>query len=115
MYPNSDPDLLESMMMQVFINGLKDSTSRKRVILYSPKTLTEAAKYARFSETAVRVAHRAPQAASATVNAIGSSQSSRDRAPRQTGNHQSRRGFHSASGAKPSMGHNNGPPQKKKF
>ena len=56
-YPNSDPQLLESMMMQVFVNGLRDPTSRERVILYSPKTLTEAAKYARFSETAVRVAH----------------------------------------------------------
>ena len=60
-YPNSDPQLLESMMIQVFVNGLRDPTSRERVILYSPKTLTEAAKYARFSETAVRVAHRTPK------------------------------------------------------
>ena len=81
-YPKCDPDLLESMMMQVFINGLRDPTSRERVILYSPKTLTEAAKCARFSVTAVRVAHRTPQAASASVNAMSSSQNDRDRPPR---------------------------------
>ena len=42
-YLNSDPKLLESMMMQVFINGLRDPTSKERVILYSSKTFTEAA------------------------------------------------------------------------
>ena len=54
-YPKSDPQLLESIMMQVFVNCLKDHTLRERVIrvLYNPKTLTEAAKYARSSETAV--------------------------------------------------------------
>ena len=61
-------------MMQVFVNGLRDPTLKERVILYSPKTLTEAAKYARFSETAVRVAHRTPQAAPNSVNAMNFSQ-----------------------------------------
>ena len=65
-------------MMQVFVNGLRDYNSRERVILYSPKTLTEAAKYARFSETAVRVAHRTPQAAPTSINAINISQNNRN-------------------------------------
>ena len=89
-YPNSDPQLLESMMMQVFVNGLRDPTSRERVILYSPKTLTEAAKYARFSETAVRVAHRTPQTATTSVNAMNPTNSYRHQPKPQAGNHQSR-------------------------
>ena len=87
-YPNSDPQLLESMMMHVFVNGLRDPNSRERVILYSPKTLTEDAKYARFSETAVRVAHRTPQAASTSVNAMNPSQNNRTQPQRQSGNNQ---------------------------
>ena len=78
------------MMMQVFVNGLRDPTSRERVILYSPKTLTEAAKYARFSETAVRVAHRTPQTASTSVNAMNPTNTYRHPPKPQAGNHQSR-------------------------
>ena len=72
-YPNSDSQLLDSIMMQVFVNVLRDPTSRKRIILYSPKTLTEASKYAQFSETPVRVAQRTFQAAPTSVNAMNSS------------------------------------------
>ena len=61
-YRNKNSQLLESMMMQVFVNGLRDPNSREKVILYSSKTLTEAAKYARFSKTSISVAHRTPQA-----------------------------------------------------
>ena len=70
-YPNGDTDLLEMIMVQVFTKGLRDAKTRERVMLHNPKTLTEAAQYARFSEAAVRVAH-GPSAASAvpeTVNA----------------------------------------------
>ena len=92
-YPKSDPQLLESIMMQVFVNCLKDHTLRERVIrvLYNPKTLTEAANYARFSETAVRVAHRTPQASPTSVNAMNSSQNNRNQPQRQSGNNQFRR------------------------
>ena len=76
--------------MQVFVNGLRDPTRREWVILFSPKTLTEAAKYARFSETAVRVAHRTPQAALTSVNAMNSNQNNRNQPQRQSGNNQFR-------------------------
>ena len=76
--------------MQVFVNGLSVPTLRERVILYSPKTLTEAANYARFSETAVRVAHRTPQAALTSVNAMNISQNNRNHPHRQSGNNQFR-------------------------
>ena len=78
------------MMMQVFVNGLRNPTSKERVILYSPKTLTEAAKYARFSETAVRVAHRTLQAAPTSVNAMNYSQYNCNQFQRQSGNNQFR-------------------------
>ena len=70
-YPNGDPDLLENILIIVFIHGLRDDKSREHVLLYSPKTLTEAAQYARFSEAAVRVAKYldAPTSAS-TINSI---------------------------------------------
>ena len=89
-FPNSDSQLLESMMMLVFVNGLKDSTSKERVLLYSPKTLTEGAKYARFSENAVRVAHRTSQATPTSVNAMNSSHNNRNQPQRQSGNNQFR-------------------------
>ena len=76
--------------MQVFVSGMRDPTSKKRVILYSPKTLTEVAKYARFSETAVRVAHKTPQAAPTSVNAMNSSQNNSNQPQRQSNNNQFR-------------------------
>ena len=58
----TDNRILESIMIKVFTSGLRDDRSRERVILQTPKTLTEAAQYARFSAAAVRVArgHSAP-------------------------------------------------------
>ena len=47
-YPNGDPDLLDNILIKMFIHGLRDDKSRERVLLYSPNTLTEAAQYARF-------------------------------------------------------------------
>ena len=63
--------MLESIMIKIFTSGLRDDRSRERVILQTPKTLTEAAQYARFSEAAVRVArgHSAPPQ-STSVNAM---------------------------------------------
>ena len=55
-YPNGDPALLEHIHIKQFTSGLRDEKSRERVILKTPKTLTEAASYARFVEAAVRVA-----------------------------------------------------------
>ena len=69
-YPNGDPDLLENILIKVFIHGLRDDKSRERVLLYSPKTLTEVAQYARFSEAAVRVANN--RGAPTTVSTINS-------------------------------------------
>ena len=58
-------------MIKVFTSGLRDDRFRERVILQTPKTLTEAAQYARFSEAAVRVTrcHSAPPP-STSVNAM---------------------------------------------
>ena len=55
-YPNGDPALLEHILIKQFTSGLRDEKSRERVILKIPKTLTEAASFARFAEAAVRVA-----------------------------------------------------------
>ena len=41
-YTGKDPELLEDIMINVFIRGLRDKQSRERVLLKSPKTLTEA-------------------------------------------------------------------------
>ena len=74
-YPKfTDNRMLESIKIKVFTNGLRDDCSRKRVILQTPKTLTETAQYAHFSEAAVRVARglSAPPP-STSVNAINSS------------------------------------------
>ena len=68
-YPNGDPELLETILVQVFVRGLRDDGSRERVMLKSFKSLTEAAQYARFSEAAVRVAKGQLAVASASSNA----------------------------------------------
>ena len=54
-YFDGDLDMLEKILIKVFTNGLCDEKSRERVLLYKPNTLTEAAKYAQFSEAVVRV------------------------------------------------------------
>ena len=69
-YAGKDPELLEDIMINVFIRGLRDESSRERVLLKSPKTLTEAAQYARFSEAATRVAKHTPASSTTTTNAI---------------------------------------------
>ena len=70
-YPNGDPDLLENILINVCIHGLRDDMSRERVLLYSPQTLTEAAQYARFSEAAVRVTkNRGAPTTASTVNSM---------------------------------------------
>jgi hypothetical protein len=55
-YPGGNLDLLKRMLIKTFTNGLRDDKSRKRVLLHTPKSLTDAAQYARFSETVVCVA-----------------------------------------------------------
>ena len=57
-------------MIQVFIRGLRDEQSRKRVLLKSPKTLTEAAQYALVAEAATRVAKHNPASSTTTTKAI---------------------------------------------
>ena len=47
---------METILIKVFTHGLSNDKSRKRVLFYSLKSLTEAAQYVRFSEAAVRVA-----------------------------------------------------------
>ena len=69
-YPDGEPRLLESVLIKVFINGLRDDTSRERVLLYKPKTLTDAAQYARFSETAIRVARGQSKVNATSVSAV---------------------------------------------
>ena len=41
-YPDGEPRLLESVLIKVFINGLREDTSRERVLLFKPKTLIDA-------------------------------------------------------------------------
>ena len=69
-YPNGDPELLEHILIKQFTAGLRDEKSRERVILKVPKTLTDAASYARFAEAAVRVAKNrsVPQASVSAVS-----------------------------------------------
>ena len=57
-------------MIHVFIWGLLDEQSRERVLLKSPKTLTDKAKYARFVEAATRVAKFNHASSTRTTNAI---------------------------------------------
>ena len=51
-YTEKDPELLEDIMIHVFICGLRNKQSSERVLLKSSKTLTEAAQYARFAVAA---------------------------------------------------------------
>ena len=69
-YTGKDPELLEDIMIHVFTRGLRDEQSRERVLLKSLKTLTEAAQYARFAESATRVAKHNPASFTSTTNAI---------------------------------------------
>ena len=70
-FPNKNPELLKLIFIQVFVSGLRDDKSRKRVLLKSPKTLMEATQFVRFSEAAVRVAKRSTTPSTSTVNKIG--------------------------------------------
>ena len=67
----TDYRMLESIMIQVFANGLRYDRSRTKVILQTPQNLTEAPQYARILKAEVRVSqnHSAPLA-SISVNAI---------------------------------------------
>ena len=69
-YPNGDPKLLEHIIIKQFTAGLREEKSRERVILKVPKTLTDAASYARLAEAAVRVAKNrsVPQASVSAVS-----------------------------------------------
>ena len=69
-YKGKDPELLEDILIHVFIRGLRDESSRERVLLKSPKTLTEAAQYARFAEAATRIAKHTPESSTTTTNSI---------------------------------------------
>ena len=37
-YRNGDPDLLENILIKLFIHGLRDDMSKERVLLYIPTT-----------------------------------------------------------------------------
>ena len=65
--------MLEHILIKQFVNGLNNEVSRERVILKAPKTLTEAAQFARFSESAVRVArnHSTFISTPSTVSSLG--------------------------------------------
>ena len=73
-YPKAaDPAMLEHILIKQFVNGLSNEVSRERVILKAPKTLTEAAQFARFAESAVRVVRNHSTAAStpSTLSSLG--------------------------------------------
>ena len=73
-YPKAaDPAMLEHILIKQFVNGLSNEVSRERVMLKAPKTLTEAAQFARFAESAVRVArnHSTAAATPSTVSSLG--------------------------------------------
>ena len=65
--------MLEHILIKQFVNGLSNELSRERVILKAPNTLTEAAQFARFAESAVHVARNLSTAAitPSTVSSIG--------------------------------------------
>ena len=69
----ADPAMLEHILIKEFVNGLDNKVSRERVILKAPKTLTEAAQFARFLESAVRVArnHSTSSSTPSTVSNLG--------------------------------------------
>ena len=69
-YSDGEPRLLESVLIKVFIYGLRDDTSRERVLLYKPKTLTDAAQYAQFSEAAIRVARGQSKVNATSVSSV---------------------------------------------
>ena len=63
--------MLKKILIKVFTNGLCDEKSRERVLLYKPNTLTEAAKYAQFSEAVIRVVNnRSSSACAASSNSV---------------------------------------------
>ena len=69
-YPDGEPRLLESVLIKVFINGLRDDTSRERVLFYKPKTLIDPAQYLWFSEAAVRVARGQSKVNASSVSPV---------------------------------------------
>ena len=69
-YTGTDPELLKDIMIHVFICGLRNKQSRKRVLLKVLKTLTETAQYARFAEAETRVAKHNFASSTTTTNAI---------------------------------------------
>ena len=99
-YPKAaEPVMLEHIIIKQFTNALNKELSRERVILKACKTFTEAAQYARFSESAVRVARthsRAPSAPSIVsrldFQSRGSSSGPYGFAPRGREQSSSRRG-----------------------
>ena len=62
--------MLKHILIKQLTNGLNE-LSKKRVIMKAPKSLTEAAQYARFSESAVWLA-RTHSAAPPTPNTVSS-------------------------------------------
>ena len=73
-YPKAaDPAMLEHILIKKFVPGLSNKVSRESVILKAPKTLTEAAQFARFAKSAFRVTRNYSAAAStpSTVSSLG--------------------------------------------
>ena len=65
--------MLEHLLIKQFVNRLSNEVSREGVILKAFKTLTKAAQFARFAESAIRVARNHTTAAStpSTVSSLG--------------------------------------------
>ena len=65
--------MLEHILIKQFVNRLSNEVSKERVILKAPKTLTEAAQFARFAQSAIRVTqnHSTVASTQSTVSSLG--------------------------------------------
>ena len=57
-------------MIHVWFHNQRDEHFCERVLLKSPKTLTETAQYARFAEAATRMAEHSPASSTTIIKAI---------------------------------------------
>ena len=59
-YPTMDKDVFEEMAKQQFILGVKNSITRKRLIVTHPAKLKDAIEFAKISEVAGKTARGNP-------------------------------------------------------
>ena len=95
--------MLAYILIKQFVNGLSNEESQERVILKALKTLPEAAQFARFEESVVRVArnHSPAESISSTVSSLsfrGRGSSSGPSKFTSRGREQSTTGFGSCRG-----------------